>query len=96
MIDGDGGFYKGKHGSQMQLLCREPGIDTIIERLKQDLPYPDSIWKRAHPTTEGLYNMIIGKGKTGNNFEFLYNKFYVNKNYLTLQRKKEALKKIKA
>ena len=94
MIDGDGGFYKGNKGAQIKLLCRAPGVDTIITQLQQDLPYPSSVWKEKHPTTEGLFNIIIGKGRSGNNFQFLYNKFYMNKSYLTLQRKKEALKAI--
>lgn len=94
LIDGDGGFYKGKRGSQLKLLCREPMISQIIERLKLDLPYPTSIWKKEHPKTKGLYELIVGYGKDKANFNFLYNQFYNNKNYNSLKRKKEKLEEI--
>lgn len=94
LIDGDGGFYEGKKGSQLKLLCREPMLSQIIEQLERDLPQPTSIWKKEHPKTKGLYELIIGGGKKNTNFEFLYNQFYVNKNYNSLKRKKEKLKQI--
>ena len=94
LIDGDGGFYEGKKGSQLKLLCREPMLSQIIEQLERDLPQSTSIWKKEHPKTKGLYELIIGGGKKNTNFEFLYNQFYVNKNYNSLKRKKEKLKQI--
>lgn len=94
LIDGDGGFYKGEKGSQLKLLCREPMITQIIERLKMDLPYPTSIWKKEHQKTEGLYELIVGYGKDKVNFKFLYDRFYNNKNYNSLKRKKEKLEEI--
>lgn len=94
LIDGDGGFYKGKRGSQLKVLCREPMISQIIQQLKQDLPYPTSIWRKECPETKGLYELIVGSGKDKVNFKFLYNQFYLNKNYNSLQRKKEKLKDI--
>lgn len=94
LIDGDGGFYKGERGSQLKLLCREPMISQIIEKLEKDLPYPTSIWRRPHPRTEGLYELIIGYGIDKVNFKFLYNQFYLNKNYKSLQRKKKKLEEI--
>lgn len=94
LVDGDGGFYKGQKGSQLQLLCRKPMLDQIIEQLKQDLPIPTSIWTKQHPRTNGLFILIIGNGQNNQNFKFLYNKFYNNKNYKSLIRKKENLEKI--
>lgn len=94
LIDGDGGFYEGKKGSQLKLLCREPMLSQIIEQLERDLPQPTSIWKKEHPKTKGLYELIIGGGKKNTNFEFLYNQFYINKNYSSLKRKKEKLRQI--
>lgn len=94
LIDGDGGFYKGERGSQLKVLCREPMISQIAERLKQDLPYPTSVWRKEHPETKNLYELIVGYGKDKVNFKFLYDQFYSNKNYNSLQRKKEKLKEI--
>lgn len=94
LIDGDGGFYKGERGSQLKLLCREPMLSQIINHLELDLPYPTSIWKKEHPKTKGLYELIVGYGKDKANFKFLYNQFYKNKNYNSLKRKKEKLEEI--
>lgn len=94
LIDGDGGFYKGKKGSQMKLLCRKPMIDQIVNRLQQDLPIPTSIWVKEHPKTKGLFELIVGNGINNQNFRFLYNQFYNNKSYNSLQRKKISLKEI--
>lgn len=96
LIDGDGGFYRGQKGSQMRLLCRQPMLDQIINQLKIDLPIPTSIWIDSHPTTEGLYTLIVGNGKNNSNFKFLYDKFYANKNYSSLIRKKKSLENILA
>ena len=94
LIDGDGGFYEGKRGSQLKLLCRESMLSQIINQLEKDLPQPTSIWTKEHPKTKGLYELIIGNGKNNNNFKFLYNQFYLNKNYNSLKRKKEKLEQI--
>ena len=94
LIDGDGGFYKGQKGSQLKLLCRKPMLDQIVEKLQQDLPIPTSIWVSKHPRTEGLYELIIGNGVNNQNFKYLYNKFYKNKTYNSLQRKKEKMEQI--
>lgn len=94
LIDGDGGFYKGKGGSQLKLLCREPMLSQIINQLEKDLPQPTSIWKKEHPKTKGLYELIVGNGKNNSNFKFLYNQFYLNKTYNSLQRKKERIRQI--
>ena len=94
LIDGDGGFYKGQKGSQLKLLCRKPMLDQIVEKLQQDLPIPTSIWTSKHPRTEGLYELVVGNGINNQNFKYLYNKFYENKTYNSLQRKKEKMEQI--
>lgn len=91
LIDGDGGFYNGSGGAQMILLCRKPMVDEIIIQLQKDLPNPTSIWLYSHPTTEGLYRLVVGCGIGRCNFHYLYKQFYENKNYNSLQRKKLAL-----
>ena len=95
LIDGDGCIYKGERGSQIQILCRNPMAEQIINQLKNDLPIKSSVWLLPHPKTSGLFIITIGSGGTEYlNFKYLYNKFYSNKNYNSLQRKKEKLKEI--
>lgn len=94
LLDGDGGIYGyGKINYQVHFMCREPMLSQIKEKLELDLPYPSSIWIKKHPTTKGLYSLIIGKGRNPNlsNFEFLYNTFYLNKEYKSLKRKRQKL-----
>jgi len=69
--------------------------EQIINQLKNDLPIKSSAWLLPHPKTSGLFIITIGSGGTEYlNFKYLYNKFYSNKNYNSLQRKKEKLKEI--
>lgn len=97
LIDGDGGVYFGQRGSQIKLLVRDPMCSTIVARLQQDLPSPTSVWIQNHPTTKGLFTIVIGSGKNPtqkeyNNFYFLYNKLY--QNHYSLSRKRKKLEEI--
>lgn len=99
LMDGDGGIYHGERGNQFKLLCRNPMCSEIVERLKQDLPNPTSIWIQNHPTTEGLYIIIIGSGRTPsqketNNLYYLYNQFYILNQTCCLTRKKNTFEEI--
>lgn len=78
LIDGDGTISNSYGSPQIIIFLRNPMCEQIIAQLKEDLPYPQSIWVQNHPTTEGLYKLTIGSGKNRENFKFLFEKLYYN------------------
>ena len=85
LLDGDGTIHIGKN-DQVIFLIQEPMCYEIVDRLKENLLIPSSIWIQNHPTTETLKRITIGNHK---NIIFIRKKFYENSNHPFLTRKKE-------